>query len=56
MKNVLLDNAKFPYSAFQWKINATSFSPAFLMRFQCLANMFYYIVTAWEIQKQRLIQ
>lgn len=56
MKNVLLDNAKLSYAAFQLKINVTDFSPAFLMRFQCLANTFYYIVTTWEIQKQRLIQ
>lgn len=56
MKNALLDNAKFSYATFQWKINVTDFSPAFLMRFQHLANTFYYTVTTQEIQKQRLIQ
>lgn len=34
---------KGSYAAFQGKMSVTNFSPALLMRFQRLANVFYYI-------------
>lgn len=33
---------KVSYAAFRWKMNVANFSPALLMRFQYLANVFYY--------------